>query len=46
MCLNYHKGRNARYLFPLIAKVTTVEEYHQGLICEKESENSANSCEN
>ena len=31
VCSDYHKGRNARYLSPLIAKAITAEGYHQGL---------------
>jgi len=36
--LIYHKGRNARYFFPLIIKATIVKGYHQKLFREKEKE--------
>ena len=38
MCSVYHEGSNARYFSPLIAKATTAEGHHQGLLGEKERE--------
>ncbi len=38
VCSVYHKGSNARYFSPLIAKATTAEGHHQGLFEEKEKE--------
>ena len=38
VCSVYHKGSNARYFSPLIAKATTAEGHHQGLFEEKERE--------
>ena len=38
MCSVYHEGRNARYLFLLIAKATIAKGHHQELFEEKERE--------